>query len=95
MQNLFFRKNRSMRLKMGKFSKHPKSYAQENEKSPIDEKGLFKAFKAFSEFQLYTRKELYARDGIIVIHLIFLASHIVNQGKSRNLVIYLVVRAKA
>jgi len=64
-------------------------------KSPILRTGLFKAFKRFSKSQLHTSKKLDARHGVIVIKLVFLAGHIVNQRKGRDLVVHLVIRAEA
>ena len=77
MKNLIFAKNGSIRLKMGKFSKHHFSRLRRKKKNPIGLKGLFVALAAFSESQLHTREELDARHGVIVIKLVFLASHII------------------
>ena len=67
MKNLFFGKNASKRLKTAKFLKHDFPRAHRKRKSPIDEKGLFRRFKAFSESQFHAGEELYTRDGIVVI----------------------------
>ena len=83
-----------MRLKIGNFLKHLIISRTRERKSPIDKKGLFKAFKTFSESQFHTSKELDARDGIIVEKHIFLASHIIQQGKGRDLVVHLVISAE-
>jgi len=47
---LFSAQNASTRLKTGKFCKSGFLHPCKKRKSPIDEKGLFMAFKAFSEF---------------------------------------------
>ena len=92
---MFFAKNGSIRLKIGKFSKHPFSRLRRKKKNPIGLKGLFVALAAFSESQLHARKKLNARNWVIVIKLVFLASHIIKQRKGRDLVVHLVIRAEA
>ena len=66
-----------MGLKTGKFRKRIISPLRRKKKSPIDEKGLFRAIKTFSESQFHAGIELDASDGIIVEKLIFLMRHIV------------------
>ena len=42
--------------KNGQFLETPHFLCTQKKKSPIDEKGLFRAFEAFSEFQLHASK---------------------------------------
>ena len=53
------------------------------------------AFMAFSEFQFHTREELDACDRVIVIQLVLLTKHIVNQRKGCDLIVHLIVCAEA
>ena len=64
-------------------------------KSPIHREGLFEAFEAFSESQFHAREELDARNGIIVVQLVLLAGHVIQQREGRDLIVHLVVRAEA
>ena len=48
-----------------------------------------------SKPQLHSREELDARDGIVVIQLIFLVRHVIEQDEGRDLVVHLVVGTKA
>jgi hypothetical protein len=56
---------------------------------------LFVASKAFSESQFHAGEELYACDGIIVVQMVLLASHVIQQNEGRDLVVYLVIGTKA
>ena len=84
-----------MRLKIGNFLKHLIISRTRERKSPIHRKGLFKAFKTLSEFQLHAGKELDAGNGIIIVKLVFLVRQIINQRKGSDLVIHLIVGTEA
>ena len=62
---------------MGKFQKHLILSRTRERKSPIRRKGLFRAFKTSSEFQLHASEELYASDRIIVEQFVLLMRHVV------------------
>ena len=76
-KNLFFTKNGSTGLKIGKFLKHLSFSRTRERKSPIRRKGLFRAFKTSLESQLHASEKLYARDRIVVIKHILLVCHVV------------------
>ena len=73
--------NASTGLKTANFRKMVFSSRTREYKSPIHRKGLFVAFKTFSESQLHTGIKLYARDGVIIVQLVLLTKYIVQQCK--------------
>ena len=90
-EKFVFRPKRLYKAKNGQISKTPFFSRTRERKSPIHRKGLFRPSETSLESQLHASEELYARDRIIIVQLVLLVGHIIEQSKGRHLVVDLVV----
>ena len=60
-----------------------------------DISGRFHQTHDLLEPEFHTSEELNARDGIVVVQLVLLAGHVVEQRKSSDLVVHLIIGTEA